>query len=121
MSKREEIQRHLEDLRSAVPELKGVLLASNEGLPVAHSFPNGADAQRVAAMAAAASTLGRRISDSLAVGTLSEVSVTASEGHMFVYLAGSRAVLAVLGPSDSNAGLIHLEARSAAQNIGQLL
>jgi predicted regulator of Ras-like GTPase activity (Roadblock/LC7/MglB family) len=40
---------------------------------------------------------------------------------MFVYLAGARAVLSVLGPSDSNAGLIHLEARNAAQSIGQLL
>ena len=121
MSKREDIQHRLEELRDAIPELKGVLLASTEGLPVAHSFANAADAQRVAAMAAAASALGRRVSDSLAVGALAEVCVTGAEGHLFVYLAGARAVLAVLGPTDSNAGLIHLEARNAAQAIGQLL
>ncbi len=121
MSKREEIQHRLEELRDSVPELKGVLLASTEGLPVAHSFANAADAQRVAAMAAAASSLGRRVADQVAIGGLSEVCVTGAEGHLFVYLAGSRAVLAVLGPVDSNAGLIHLEARNAAQAIGQLL
>ncbi len=121
MSKREEIQHRLEELRDAVPELKGVLLASTEGLPVAHSFANAADAQRVAAMAAAASTLGRRVGESLAIGSLAEVCVSGTEGHMFVYLAGARAVLAVLGPLDSNAGLIHIEARNAAQSIGQLL
>jgi hypothetical protein len=121
MSKREEIQRRLEELRDAVPELKGVLLASTEGLPVAHSFANSGDAQRVAAMAASASALGRRVSETLGVGTLAEVCVSGSDGHMFVYLAGARAVLAVLGPADSNAGLIHIEARSAAQGIGQLL
>lgn len=121
MSKREEIQHRLEELRDAVPELKGVLLASTEGLPVAHSFANAADAQRVAAMAAAASSLGRKVGESLAIGSLSEICVSGTEGHMFVYLAGARAVLAVLGPLDSNAGLIHIEARNAAQSIGQLL
>jgi uncharacterized protein len=120
VAKQEEIQRHLEDLRSAIPELKGVLLASNEGLPVAHSFTNGADAQRVAAMAAAASGLGRRITDSLGVGTLSEVSVTGSDGQIFVFSAGGKAVLAVIGPSGGNAGLIHLEARNTAHAVGQL-
>ena len=121
MSKREDIQHRLEELRDAVPELKGVLLASSDGLPVAHSFTNSTDAQRVAAMAAAASSLGRRVSDTLGVGTLAEVCVSGTEGHMFVYLAGTRAVLAVIGPTDSNAGLIHIEARGAAQAIGQLL
>lgn len=121
MSKREEIQRRLEELRDAVPELKGVLLASSDGLPVAHSFSNGADAQRLAAMAAAASSLGRRISETLAVGALNEISVSGAEGHMFVYQAGGKAVLSVLGPADANSGLIHLEARSAAHSIGQLL
>ena len=65
MAKGEALKAHIEALRSAIPELKGVLLASNEGLPIAHSLSNGADPNRVAAMAAAASSLGRRISDSM--------------------------------------------------------
>jgi hypothetical protein len=121
VTKHEEILRHLEELRTAVPELKGVLLASNEGLPVAHSFTNGSDAQRLAAMAAAAASLGRRLGDTLGVGSLAEISVTGSEGQVYVYSAGSKAVLAVVSPAGSNAGLIHLEARSVAHGIGQLL
>jgi hypothetical protein len=42
------------DMGNAIPELKGVLLASNEGLPIAHSLSDGADAKRVAAIAASA-------------------------------------------------------------------
>ncbi len=120
MSKQEALKNHIETLCEAIPELKGVLLASNEGLPIAHSLTNGADPNRVAAMAAAASSLGRRISDSMGVGTLGEVSVQAEEGSLFVYSAGSKAVLAVLSPQGGNAGLIHLEARSTAHEIGQL-
>jgi len=120
MAKGEALKGHLESLRSSIPELKGVLLASNEGLPIAHSLSNGSDPNRVAAMAAAASSLGRKISDSMSAGTLGEVSIQAEEGALFVYSAGSKAVLAVLSPQGGNAGLIHLEARSAAKEISEL-
>ena len=120
MAKHDALKNHLDNLRNAIPELKGVLLASVEGLPVAHALSNGMDANRVAAMAAAASSLGRRISDSMATGTLNEVSVKGEEGMLFVYSAGPKAVLAVIGPSPSNAGLIHLEARNTAKEIAEL-
>ena len=121
MAKGDALKSHIEALRSAIPELKGVLLASNEGLPIAHSFSNGQDPNRVAAMAAAASSLGRRISERAAsTGTLGEVSIQSEEGALFVYSAGSKAVLAVLSPQGGNAGLIHLEARSTAKDIGDL-
>src|ERR1700744_5631664 len=118
MAKGEALKGHIEALRNAIPELKGVLLASNEGLPIAHSLSNGSDPNRVAAMAAAASSLGRRISESMSSGALGEVSIQADEGALFIYSAGSKAVLAVMSPQGGNAGLIHIEARSAAHEIG---
>ena len=120
MVKHDALKNHLETLRNSIPELRGVLLASNEGLPVAHSLSNGGDPNRVAAMAAAASSLGRRISESMATGTMSEISVRGDDGMLFVYAAGPKAVLAVMGGAGSNAGLIHLEARTTAKDIGEL-
>src|SRR5260221_8380756 len=109
MAKGEALKAALEGLRSSIPELKGVLLASNEGLPIAHALTNGTDPNRLAAMAAAACGLGRKISDNIGAGTLGEVSVQADEGSLFVYSAGSKAVLAVLSPQSWEAGLIHIE------------
>jgi predicted regulator of Ras-like GTPase activity (Roadblock/LC7/MglB family) len=120
MAKVEALKSQLETLKGAIPELKGVLLASNEGLPIAHSFTNGTDPNRVAALAAAASTLGRKITDNLATGALGEVSIQAEEGALFVYSAGTKAILAVVTPQGANAGLIHLEARQTAKDIGEL-
>jgi predicted regulator of Ras-like GTPase activity (Roadblock/LC7/MglB family) len=120
MAKGEALKGHIEALRNAIPELKGVLLASNEGLPIAHSLSNGADPNRIAAMAAAASNLGRRISESMSSGTLGEVSIQSEEGAFFIYSAGSKAVLAVISPQGGNAGLIHIEARSTSKDIGDL-
>jgi predicted regulator of Ras-like GTPase activity (Roadblock/LC7/MglB family) len=120
MAKGESIKNQLENLRNAIPELKGVLLASNEGLPIAHLLSNGADPNRVAAMAVAASSLGRRITESMSAGTLGEVSIQADEGALFIYSAGTKAVLAVISPQGGNAGLIHIESRTAAKEIGDL-
>ncbi|MDX2151865.1 MAG: roadblock/LC7 domain-containing protein [Bryobacteraceae bacterium] len=120
MSKLEEVIRQLEQLKAAVPEVRGVLLASVEGLAIAHQLAPGIDPQRLSAMAAAACSLGRRVSDSLTIGSMHEINVAASEGHLFVYSAGSKAVLAVLGPGGANAGLIHLEARDTARQIGEI-
>ena len=120
MAKAEALKITLESLRDAIPELKGVLLASNEGLPIAHALTNGADPSRIAAMAAAASSLGRRVSESIHAGTLGEVAIQADEGALFVYSAGPKAVLAVLSPQGGNAGLIHLEARVAAKEISNM-
>jgi uncharacterized protein len=120
MAKVEALKNHLEALRNAIPELKGVLLASSEGLPIAHSLTNGADPNRVAAMAAAATTLGKKVSETMNAGALGEVSVQAEEGALFVYAAGAKAVLVVLSPQGGNAGLIHLEARDTAKQIGEL-
>ena len=69
---------------------------------------------------AAASGLGRRISESISAGALNEVSVQADDAALYIYSAGSKAVLAVLSPQGGNAGLIHLEARAAAKEIGDL-
>jgi predicted regulator of Ras-like GTPase activity (Roadblock/LC7/MglB family) len=120
MAKHEILKQQLENLKNSLPDIKGVLLASVEGLPVAHALTNGADPNRLAAMAAAAATLGRRISDSLGSGQMSEINVRSDEATLFVYSAGAKAVLCVVAPNPSNSGLIHLEARASAQEIGEL-
>lgn len=120
MAKLDQFQKSVDSLRTAIPELRGVLLASVEGLPIAHSLANGADANRVAAMAAAASSLGRRVSDNLNAGQLEEISVAGAEGQIFLYSAGTKGVLAVMGPAGCNAGLVHLEARGVAKELGEM-
>ena len=124
MAKGEALKAALEGLRNSIPELKGVLLASNEGLPIAHALTNGSDPNRLAAMAAAASTLGRKISDNIGAGNLGEVSIRADEASLFIYAAGNKARVGSLPQSPQgggNASLIHArKLRMAAKEIGDL-
>ena len=120
-SKQEEINLALQLLLESVPELRGALVADNEGLPIAHQLPAGLDALRASAIAATVQGLGNRTVDMLKTGTLTEVSVAGTEGLSFLYAAGTRCVLVVLAPNNMNVGMIHLEARECAKNIASII
>ena len=119
--KHEALQNELVKLRTAIPDLRGVMIASTDGLPMAHMLAGGEDPNRIAAMAATALGLGKRIGDTLSTGDLLETSVTGVQGHVFFYAAGARGVLVVVAHSSANVGLVHLEAREAAKVVASLL
>jgi uncharacterized protein len=121
MSKQDDLQAIISRLRSAVPELRGALIATTDGLAIAHSFGGNEDPNRVAAMAATALGLGKRIADTVGAGALSETSVSGVEGQVFLYAIAAKGVLAVVAPAGVNVGLIHLEARDAARSIASVL
>jgi len=121
MTKQEQLLLTLETLRAGVPELRGAMIATTDGLPIAKSFNDGVDVNRVAAMAATALGLGKRISDTLNTGELTETSVTGTEGQVYIYTVGKKGVLAIVAPAGINVGLLNLEAREAAANITAIL
>lgn len=115
------IQRDIDNLRASVPGLKAVLLVANDGQPIAHSLPADSDVIRYAALTAAAASVGKRVSKSLNVGTLSEISLVGTEGQIFIYSAGGKAVLAVVSAAGAEAGRVHLDARWTAREISEKL
>ena len=119
-SKHSDLKLVLSAIRRAIPELHGVMIASQDGLAIAHDFPE-ADAERIAAMAATALGLGKRISERTNMGDLSETVIHGRTGCLVVYGAGEDAVLVMQGPIESNLGLMRIEARVAAVEIKQLL
>lgn len=119
-SKTTELNRVINTMHRSIPELHGVMIASVDGLPVAHDFPE-IDAERIAAMAATALGLGKRISERTDLGDLAEAVIRGERGYMVVYSAGQDAVLVLSGPIDSNLGLMRIEARVASVEIKNLL
>jgi uncharacterized protein len=121
VGKQEALQQSLAALRSAIPEIRGVLIASTDGLPMAQNLSGSEDPNRVAAMAATALGLGKRIADTLSAGTLTETTVSGSNGQIFLYAVGGKGVLVVVAAAGANVGLINLEARDATRTIAGIL
>ena len=120
-SKQQQLQATLQSLRTSLPELRGALVATTDGLPIAQSFSDTTDSNRVAAMAATALGLGKRINDTLGTGDLTEMSVSGVDGQVYVYATGRKGVLAVVTPTGMNLGLLHMEARDAARTVALVL
>jgi predicted regulator of Ras-like GTPase activity (Roadblock/LC7/MglB family) len=115
-----ELSRVVSDVRRSIPELNGVMVASADGLSVAHDFPEP-DSERMAAMAATALGLGKRISERTSLGEMQETVVRGTHGYLVVYSAGEQAVLVLSGPFNANLGLMRIEARAASTEISKLL
>lgn len=107
-------------IRHSVPDLNGVMIASVDGLSVAYDLPE-AEAERIAAMAAAALGLGGRITEGASLGGQVEAVFRGDRGYFVVYPAGTSAVLVLSGPDSANLGLMRIEARSAAAEIQKIL
>ncbi|WP_269801856.1 roadblock/LC7 domain-containing protein [Thermus sediminis] len=89
MGRQEELQEVIRQLRQAVPEITGVMVASTDGLSLASDLPE-AEGARAAAMAATALGLGKRIAQNSALGGLEEVVVRGGSGYLVVYSAGDK-------------------------------
>jgi len=114
------IQQTISDLRRRAHDVSGVMVATSDGLPLAHDLPPENHLQ-TAAMAATAVGLSRRIVETFGHGGFEEAVVRGREGYLVVYSAGPRAVLAALASGEANLGLLHHVARRAASHISELL
>jgi predicted regulator of Ras-like GTPase activity (Roadblock/LC7/MglB family) len=117
---RQEVHTALLALRGAVPDLLGSLVASVDGLPLAHDVYDE-DPAGIAAMAATAAGLGKRLVENFSFGEFDESVVRARHGYFVVYSAGPVAVLATTASAGANLGRLHLEARRSALRIALAL
>jgi len=120
MSKQQQIQEVIASLREAVADISGAVVASPDGLVLASDLGES-EAPRAGAMAATGSGLGRRIAETLAVGSVEEVMVKGDNGYVLVYRAGDKSVLGVVAKGRANLGLVNLEARAAAEKLEKIL
>lgn len=120
MSKQEQLQKILDGLEREIPDVEGTMLASRDGLPIASTLAP-ADASRVAAMAATVLSLGARVVETTGLGAFEETVIQSANGTFIVYDAGTAAALAVVTRPGANLGLVHIEARQAAEVLAHLM
>lgn len=116
-----EIREELRGLRSRVPELTGALVASADGLVLAHETPPGTEPEGLAALTAAALGVGARLSDAAGRGDFRELLVRGSGGYVATYAAGGAAVLTLLAGDRVNVGRLHLEGRRAGRRLAAMV
>lgn len=116
MSKQERIEQALDRLRQNMPDIRAAIVASPDGLLIAERVAGNA-ATRLAAMAATALGLGRRIAQTAQAGEFNELVVRGKDGYLAVFAIEGKAVLALTLPEGGNLGLLRIEAENAVKDV----
>ncbi len=107
--------------------IAGALIGTAEGILVASQFQPGApvtslaEAETLAAMAAAALGLGTQFSHLLALGHSSSVILQGSHGCLAVQRVGSTGVLVVFGTEDLNIARLNIAVRQALPRLQEIM
>lgn len=115
-----EVLAEIRRLRGLVPHVTGVLVATVDGLLVAHET-SGVEPDTLAAMSAAQLGLGQQFANGAARGDFLENVTRASGGYLAVFAAGGDGLLTVVATGELNLGRLHHEARPVAERVGGLL
>jgi predicted regulator of Ras-like GTPase activity (Roadblock/LC7/MglB family) len=111
----------LRDLQATTPEIEASAVISVDGLSMASALPAGVEEDRVSAMSAAMLSLGERISSELGRGNLDQVYVKGRSGYVILMSVGDEAVLTTLVREGAKLGLVFLDMRRAADELGKLV
>jgi predicted regulator of Ras-like GTPase activity (Roadblock/LC7/MglB family) len=112
-----EVATELRGLRARVPQLTGSLVASADGLLIAHDLAVDVEPTGMAAVTATGLSLAHRIAQTAHGGAFHEVVIRGVDGYVVIYAAGPTASLTVLAEPTVNVGRLHLESRPVARAI----
>ncbi len=120
-SRTEQMLARLRDLRVSTPDIEASAVVSVDGLIIASALPTDVEEDRVSAMSAAMLSLGERIASELGRGVIDQVYVRGANGYVILSAVGEEAVLTILARQDAKLGLVFLDMRRAAEDLGRLI
>jgi predicted regulator of Ras-like GTPase activity (Roadblock/LC7/MglB family) len=112
----DQVQAELELIRTHVAGVRGSLAATSDGLVVAQDVPD-VEPTQVAALAAATLALASRATLATGCGNFREAVARGSDGYLAVYAAGHSTIVAVIGSSSLNVGMLQYRAREFIERI----
>lgn len=109
----EELQKILESLHAAAPQVEACALISNVGEVLASALPHHIDGERVASISVVMSTLGARAASALDRGELDEILVRSTSGYVVLAPVAKGAFIVCHTADGANLGLVLLDVRRA--------
>jgi predicted regulator of Ras-like GTPase activity (Roadblock/LC7/MglB family) len=114
-----QVRAELAGLRSSVSGVEGCVVATSDGLLVAHVLPEQEQSQ-VAALISTLTAVARQAVLITGRGALFEAAIRGTTGYLAVYAVGDAAVLAILGKPDLNIALLQLRTRPVVERLTEL-
>lgn len=110
------VRAELQTIRDKVAGVHGSLAATSDGLLLAHDLPDLEPAE-IAALAATIQALASRATAATGCGQFRETVARGSAGYLAVYPAGERAIVAIVGTSTLNVGMLRYQVRDMVEQV----
>ncbi len=121
-TRQEQITEVLDRLNNnAGADIAGVAAVGMDGIVLVSRMSADVNADRVGAVAATMMGVTRRVSGELKIGSTRETIIDAENGLFMVLPAGDQSLLAISLRQGANLGMVRLEGREAAGEIGKIL
>jgi predicted regulator of Ras-like GTPase activity (Roadblock/LC7/MglB family) len=117
-TEQDKVGMELRQLRTNVAGVTGSLAATSDGLVVAHDIPD-AEPSQIAALAAATLALASRATLATGCGAFREAVARGTDGYLAVYAADHSVIVAVIGKSSLNVGMLQYRARGIIERIAE--
>lgn len=121
MSRTEQINRTLHNLRAGLADVEASAVVSEDGLIIASALPQGLEETRVAAMSAAILSMAARASSDLRRGALEQIYIKGDHGYAILMSAGPHAVLLALTRPEAKLGLVFFELTRTRDELKAIL
>jgi predicted regulator of Ras-like GTPase activity (Roadblock/LC7/MglB family) len=121
ITREDQLNQVLRSLQASTPDTEGAAIISMDGLIMASSLPAAVEEDRISAMSAALYGIGSRSSEELERGEVEQVYIKGDAGYLLITQAGNDAVLAVMANAKAKLGIIFLDVRRAAEEVGKLV
>lgn len=115
----DQVLAELTGLSSSVSGVEGCVVATSDGLLVAHVLPEREQSQ-VAALISTLMAVAKQAVLLSGRGALLEAAIRGTSGYLAVYAVGDNAVLAVVGRPDLNIALLQLRTRPVVMRLNEL-
>lgn len=111
----------LQNFVSSSSDVQGAAVVTPDGLSLSSVLPGEMDEERVSAMSAAMLSLGERIGQELARGSIDRIFVDGDSGFGVLTSCGADAVFLVLASKAAKQGVLMLEIKQALNDLKSTL
>ncbi len=110
-----------DEIEREVQGVKGIVLASPDGLPIVSDVESVEQKNRISAMVSALAALAKRMGPELRTGEFEGISVDFTDGRIFCYAIEDVAILAIATRKDINLGMLNLVVPGAISKIRSII
>ncbi len=115
------IRKVFEKLFRDLKGLRGIVISTIDGLPVASDMKSSGEEDRISAIISSIAILSKKVAPQLNIGGAEDFMIEGENGKVFFYSIGEDAILALITDREVNLGMIRMVLPGIREELEELM